>query len=125
MRRFVERDTVGDRNLLGGQTRRFGRTAGCYDAGQASAWDVALEGGKWGALVGAESYGAAKIAGSIGYHKIGPDIMKQTGVPRSVSGPLHQTGKKILHLNLPGKRHLVVHRRNWLKPWKWIGKGGK
>ena len=51
-----------DCNLLLGQTGRFGNTAGLYDAGQASAWDVAREGGKWGALVGAEAYGTGRAA---------------------------------------------------------------
>ena len=112
-----------DRNMLFGQTRRFGRTAGCYDAGQASGWDVAREGAKWGALVAAEAYGAAKIAGSIGYHRLTPNVLKPTGVPRKLAGRLHQDGKRIPHLNVPGKGHLVINRYNWRKPWKWISKG--
>ncbi len=51
-----------DRNLLLGQTARYGHTAGLYDAGQASGWDVAREGAKWGGLVGAEAVLAVKLA---------------------------------------------------------------
>jgi len=112
-----------DRNLLVGQTRRFGRTAGCYDAGQASGWDVAREGAKWGALVGAESYGAAKIAGSVGYHRLSPHVLRQTGVSRKAAGKLHQSGKKILHVNIGKKGHIIVNRKNWYKPWRWYARG--
>ena len=85
-----------DRNMLFGQTRRFGRTAGCYDAGQASGWDVAWEGAKWGALVGVEAYaaGSAVVAGAragalgvmsrgraLGFTKHGLGRMAERNVP--------------------------------------------
>jgi len=112
-----------DRNLLFGQTSRFGCTAGLYDAGLASGWDVAREGAKWGGLVGPEAYGAAKIAGSVGYHSLSPNVLRQTGLSRKAAGRLHQSGKKILHVNIGRKWHIIVHRKNWYRPWKWFARG--
>jgi len=52
-----------DRNLLGGQTRRFGRTAGCYDAGQASGLDMYVAGARWGGTMGLTAFTATEAPG--------------------------------------------------------------
>ena len=114
---------LADRYLMFGRTANFGYTAGLYDSGAASAGQVGWAGAQWGVVVGTEAYGAAKIAGSVGYHPLSKHILKQTAISGRKAGRLHQAGKKFLHLNLPGRRHLVIHGKNWYKPWKWIGKG--
>jgi hypothetical protein len=112
-----------DRNLLFGRTANWGDKQGLRDAGQASAWDVTWAQLQWGGLVAVEAYGAVRAVGSVGYHRLSPNILRQTGVSRRAAGRLHKSGKKILHVNLPGKRHVLIHRQNWHKPWKWFAKG--
>jgi hypothetical protein len=51
-----------DRKLLFGQTARYGCAATLYHEGQASGWDVAREGGKWGGALGATALGTYGLA---------------------------------------------------------------
>ncbi len=62
-------------------------------------------------------------ASAAGRHRLPPNIIRQTGVPRKVAGRLHQDGVRVPHLNLPGNVHAIVNRYNWYKPWKWFARG--
>ena len=57
-----------DAYLMGGLTQEFGKTAGRYDVGKASAGEVAWAATKWGLQLGAtafEIYGPPRIVGDI------------------------------------------------------------
>ncbi len=52
-----------DKMLLAGATAGFGETAGLHDAGQASRWEVATAGGKWGGMVALTAFTATEAPG--------------------------------------------------------------
>jgi len=57
-----------------------------------------------------------------GAHRVGPDIMAKTGMPRGLAGRMHQARVKIPHVNV-GPYHVVINRYNWYMPHKWFVKG--
>jgi hypothetical protein len=89
-----------DQNLLFGLTARFGTTAGLYDCGQASGWEVARDASLWGGgllLVGlssltpADEATGAAVGGIRGAHNI--QRAKQLGQQGEQAVGISQKGK--------------------------------